>query len=225
MVLGVFCGLASAQQVPAKPADPNQPQVRVNYLNVCTPSEDDQKEIHTALSSIPAAKFSADFEISRGHSTAEQAPPANWVRIRREFGPGAPYIAAQYAITVDEKNIIETLVFRSREAKDVLQVQLEDAVSGAQDARSVLISDTPVSRMRLERFGKSSVVLSRCPAADQTQYEPLFREASEVLARYRAAMGIKHLVPRELAMLSPATEPRKKAASAGKKKLGSPALK
>jgi hypothetical protein len=219
----VAAGAAAQEpgQVPVQaPSDKkDQPQVRINYLNVCTPSDDEQKEIRTALTSVPAPKFTPDFEISRGRSSMAEAPTANWVRIRREFAPTAPYVAAQYAITVDEKAIIETLVFRSREAKDVLQVQLENTVTGAQDAKAVLDNDTPVNRIKLERFGKASVVLSRCAAADQTKYEPLFRQASQVLANYRAALGVKRLVPRELAMLGPVKPPEKKpAATAPKKK-------
>ena len=90
-------------------------------------------------------------------------------------------------------------------------------VTGAQDAKSVLITDTPVNRVKLERFGKSSVVLARCAAADQTKYEPLFRQASQILANYRAAMGIKRLVPRELAMLGPINPPAKPTPAAKKK--------
>ena len=222
MVLAVAAGVAAQEptQAPAeKPTEKkDQPQVRINYLNVCTPSDDEQKEIRTALTSIPAAKFTPDFEISRGRSSMADAPTANWVRLRREFAPTAPFVAAQYAITVDEKAIIETLVFRSREAKDVLQVQLENSVTGAQDAKSVLDNDTPVNRVKLERFGKPSVALARCQAADQAKYEPLFRQASQVLANYRAAMDIKRLVPRELAMLGPVKAPEKKAAAAAPKK-------
>jgi len=215
----LLAGAAVAQEQPQAPADKkDQPQVRINYLNVCTPTEDEQKEIRTALSSVPAAKFSPDFEISRGRSSLQNAPTANWVRIRREFAPTAPFVAAQYAITVDEKAIIETLVFRSRETKDVLLVQLEVTVTGAQDAKAVLDNDTPVNRMKLERFGKASLVLARCPTADQAKYEPLFRQASQLLASYRTAMGIKRLVPRELAMLGPVNPAAKKAQSAAPKK-------
>jgi hypothetical protein len=218
----VFLALAISafpQEPPASaPEKKDQPQVRINYLNVCAPSEDDQKQIRAALSSVPPPKFSQDFEISRGRSTSDQAPTANWVRVRREFGPTAPFVAAQYAMTVDENSIIETLVFRSRETKDILQVQLENTVTGAQDAKSVLITDTPVNRIKLERFGKASVVLARCPSGDQTKYEPLFRQGSQLLANYRAAMGIKRLVPRELAMLGPVTPPGAKATPAAKKK-------
>ena len=222
VLLAIAAGVAAQEptQAPAeKPAEKkDQPQVRINYLNVCTPTDDEQKEIRTALSSVPAAKFTPDFEISRGRSSMAEAPTANWVRIRREFAPTAPYVAAQYAITVDEKAIIETLVFRSREAKDVLQVQLEDTVTGAQDAKAVVDNDTPVNRMKLERFGKASVVLSRCAAADQTKYEPLFRQASQVLANYRAALGVKRLVPRELAALGPIKPVEKKPAATVPKK-------
>lgn len=199
MLLGA---VAFAQEKPR-----NQPEVRVNYLNVCTPSEDDQKEIRSVLAKIPAPNFAVDFEISRGRSTMDQAPAADWVRVRREFPNSAPVVAAQYSISVDEKSIIESLVFRSREPKDVIQVLLEDTVTGAQDAKSVLATDTPVSRIKLERFGKANVVLSRCQNADQTAFEPLFREASQVMAKYRAAMNIKTLVPRDLALLQAGTPP------------------
>jgi hypothetical protein len=219
LLMVMFATASAFAQAAAAPSPDKkeQPQVRVNYLNVCTPSDDEQKEIRTALSSIPATRFTPDFEISRGRSTLDQAPTANWVRLRREYAPTVPFVAAQYAITVDAQAIIETLVFRSRETKDILQVQLEDTVTGAQDAKSVLDNDTPVNRIKIERFGKPSVVLTRCSAIDQAKYEPLFQQASQVLANYRTAMGIKHLVPRELAMLGP-VKPPAKAKPAAKKK-------
>jgi hypothetical protein len=93
-------------------------------------------------------------------------------------------------------------VFYSRESKDVLQVALEDRVSAGANAATVLAADTPVSHVRVERFGKSSLVLARCPSADQTSYEPLFRAASQIMASYRARLGVKQLVPAELARLS-----------------------
>ncbi len=195
----------------------DQPQVRVNYLNVCTPSMEDQNQIRSALSSVPFPRFTPDFEISRGHSSMQDAPPANYVRVRREYAATVPFVAAQYAISVDSKSIIETLVFRSREAKDILQVQLQDTVTGAPNARSVLDNDTPVDRIRIERFGKSSVVLARCPSVDQSAYEPLFMQASEVLARYRTAMGLKQIVPRELGMFAPAGRPPKQEPATKKK--------
>jgi len=204
---------AFAQDQASPPAkDQSQPQVRVNYLNVCNPSEEEQQEIRKALTSIPAPKFVRDFEISRGQTSVPDAPIASYVRVRHEFAPTVPFIAAQYSLSVDEKSIVEDLVFRSRDPKDVIQVQIEDTITGAQDAKSVLATDTPVNRIKLERFGKSSVALVRCPAGDQTVYEPLFQQASALMAKYRTALSTKRLVPRELMLLGalpskPATKP------------------
>ena len=48
---------AAAQQ-------PSQPQVKVNMLNVCSPSADDQKEISAALARVPKQPlFAQDFEV------------------------------------------------------------------------------------------------------------------------------------------------------------------
>jgi hypothetical protein len=69
----------------------------------------------------------------------------------------------------------------------------------------MLGASTPVSRIRLERFGKSSVALARCqageggPVPDQSAYEPLFHSASELLANYRRLLNVKAIVPAELA--------------------------
>lgn len=197
--------LAFAQDQPqAQPKDQanqSQPQVRVNYLNVCTPSKDEQQEIRSALSRIPPARFSSDFEISRGQTTVPDSPLASYVRIRHEFTPAVPFIAAQYSLSLDPKSIVEDLVFRPRDPKDIIQIQLEDTVTGASDARSVLSTDTPVNRIKLERFGKQSLVLARCENTDQSAYQPLFDAASQVMARYRTALGTKRLIPRELGAL------------------------
>jgi hypothetical protein len=204
---------AFAQEQPPQAPPPGQPQVRVNYLNVCNPSEEEQQIIRKALASIPAPKFVPDFEISRGQTSVPESPTASYVRIRHEFASTVPFIAAQYSLSSDPKSIVEDLVFRSRESKDVIQVQLEDTITGAQDAKSVLATDTPVNRIKLERFGKSSIALARCEAADQKIYEPLFQKASELMMSYRAALGTKRLVPRELAALGalPAKPPTKPA--------------
>ena len=192
-----------------QPRDQSQPQIRVNVINVCTPSAEELQQIRTALGQVPPAHFAPDFEVSRGHTTVPDGPAANYVRVRHEFPASAPFVAAQYSLSVDEKSIVEDLVFRSREAKGVIQVQLEDTVTGASDARAVLATDTPVDRIKLERFGASSVGLSRCPAADQSAYEPLFQQASALLAKYRTALGTKRLVPRELAMLGVGSPPKR----------------
>jgi len=190
-----------AQDQPPQGQSKDQPQVRVNYLNVCTPPEPDREEIRKALANIPAARFARDFEISRGQASIPDAPLSSYVRLRHEFPPAVPFVAAQYSLSVDEKSIIEDLVFRSREPKDIIQIQLEDTVTGAQDPKSVLLTDTPVSHIKLERFGKSSVGLARCESVDQSVYEPLFAQATAVMNRYRAALAIKRVVPRELTAL------------------------
>ena len=188
-----------------QPKDQSQPQVRVNYLNVCNPSEEEQQIIRKALASVPPPSFAPDFEISRGKTAVPESPIASYVRIRHEFPPSVPFIAAQYSLSVDEKSVVEDLVFRSRDPKDVIQVQLEDTVTGAQDPKTVLATDTPVNRIKLERFGKSSVALARCQGGDQKVYEPLFQMASELMIKYRGALGTKRLIPRELAALGVGT--------------------
>jgi hypothetical protein len=199
--LVLFASAAFSQEAPKSPVNKDQPQVRINYLNVCTPSPDEQQEIRKALSGVPAAKFAPDFEISRGQTSIPDSPLASYVRVRHEFAATVPLIAAQYSLSADPKSIVEDLVFRTRDPKDVIEIQLEDTLSGAEDPKAVLATGTPVDRIKLERFGKPSVVLSRCPTVDQSAYQPLFSQASEVMAKYRTALATKRLVPRELAAL------------------------
>ena len=220
----------AAQEPPATP--PATPQVKVNMLNVCTPSADEQKEIAAALARIPKQPlFSADFEVSRGRSTLTDMPSflaaqqpghvagepsvANYVRIRREFSVQALFASVQYSFSNDGANIVETLVLHVRDPKDLIQVAIEDSASSVTSSEAMLSSNTPANRVRLERFGKSSIALARCSAADsgaaidQSAYEPLFRGASDVLANYRALLNVKKIVPEELAAIS---ESKQKAA-------------
>ncbi|MGH9529730.1 MAG: hypothetical protein ACRD2S_07420 [Terriglobales bacterium] len=215
--------LACAQQRSQSPAkkSSSQPQVRVNMLNVCTPSKDEQQQIASALSRVPKQPlFSQDFEVDRGRSTLEEQPdflPLNqrthvsrdtdsaaWVRIRREFAVQALYSTVQYSFSLDPKSMIETLVFKVREPKDLLQVSIEDDASSVTSPAAMLGTNTPVSRIRLERFGKASVVLARCsatatgPAPDQSAYEPLFQTASAIGADYRNLLKVPQTVPEEL---------------------------
>lgn len=213
----------AAQEPPANP--PPTPQVKVNMLNVCTPSADEQKEIAAALARIPKQPlFSADFEVTRGRSTLTDMPSfiaasqpghiagepsvANYVRIRREFSVQALFASVQYSFSNDGANMVETLVLHVRDPKDLIQVALEDSASSVTSSEAMLASNTPPNRVRLERFGKSSIALARCSAADsgaaidQSAYEPLFRGASDVLANYRALLSVKKIVPEELAAIS-----------------------
>ena len=203
-------------------ASAQQPPVKVNVLNVCAPSADEQKELSSALAKIPGKPaFGTDYEVSRGRSTLDPSTPipgmqplppgavsaADWVRIRREF-PGATLFSnVQYSFSVDSKNMVETLVLRVRDPKDLMQVVIEDSASTVVSAAAMLSSSTPVSRVKLERFGKSSVALARCageegsPVTDQSAYEPIFHAASSIMERYRDALGARKMVPEELAHL------------------------
>src|SRR5690349_15844311 len=194
-------------------------------LNVCSPSEEEQKEIAAALARVPKQPlFDADFEVSRGRSTLTDMPAmlsvgqaghlagepsvASYVRIRREFSVQATFSSVQYSFSNDGINMIETLVLHVRDPKDLIQVSLEDSASAVTSSQTMLATNTPVTRVRLERFGKPSVALVRClgveggPVPDQTVYEPLFRSASDVLRDYRALLRVKSIVPEELAKIS-----------------------
>jgi hypothetical protein len=214
--------LVCAQEQP-KVNPKAQPQVRVHYLNVCAPSEADQKELTAALARIPThPRFAPDFEVDRGRTTTPDQPASNWVRIRREFAAGLPFTNAQYTFSVNDndRGMAEILVVRARESKpgEMLQLSFDNAISAGTPA-TVLASDTPVERIKVERFGSTSIGLARCPEADQRAYAPLFRIASEIFARYRVALNVRQTVPGDLARVTAAAKgadsaPKKKAAGA-----------
>lgn len=195
------------------------PPVKVNILNVCNPSAEEQKEIASALASVPKQPlFSPDFEVARGRSSlsdkaqeiqgGEATTPgpitAAWVRIRHEFAQ-TPFSNVQYSFSADSKNMIETLVLHVRDPKDLVLLSIEDTASAVTSPAAMLGTNTPIDRIKLERFGKPSVVLARCaasqagPAPDQSAYEPLFRDASAVLGKYRELLRARRTVPDELA--------------------------
>jgi hypothetical protein len=197
---------AQQEQAPAPPQSEGKPQVKVNYLNVCTPGADEQAIIKGALATVlPKPAFSADFEISRGRTSLKDAPDAKYVRLRRDFAPESPLLTAQYSISTDTTNTIEILVLRARDPKEFLEVVMENRVSaGAAAPLTVLRVDTPTSRVRIERLNKSSAVLTRCAEVDQTAYEPVFRQASEIMAQYRSALGLRTAFRSDFAWLNPA---------------------
>jgi len=240
---GGLLAVAMAQRVSAQEPRANppsaQPQVKVNMLNVCSPSAAEQKEIAAALERIPKEPlFGADFEVSRGRSTlsdmpnllqpgssthfADEKSVASYVRIRREFSVQALFSSVQYSFSNDGQTMVETLVLHVRDPKDLIQVSLEDSASSVTSSEAMLGSNSPASRVRLERFGKSSVALARClgneggPVPDQSAYEPLFRTASDVLSNYRALLSVKKIVPEELANVSAESKPASKPASTTK---------
>jgi hypothetical protein len=233
LLLGML--IASACVCRAQAPASQQPQVKVNVLNVCTPSPDEQKEIASALKGVPQKpSFSADFEVDRGRSLldpsanplamagtsavpTETHATADFVRIRHDL-TGSTYSNVQYSFSRDEHQMVETLVFRVRDPKDVMQVSIEDSASSVTPAATMLSSTTPASRIKLERFGKSSVVLARCQAGvegaapDQSAYEPLFSSASSLMSSYRDLLGARRLIPEELTRIGGAS--RRKTATA-----------
>jgi hypothetical protein len=212
-----------------------QPPVKVNVLNVCTPSEEEQKEIASALARVPKQpSFSQDFEVARGRSSLAEAPGflqagpsaqmsnepsvAKWVRLRRELPAQSAFSTVQYSFSDDGKNMIETLVLHVRDPKDLVQVSIEDSASSVTSAAGMLGTSTPASRIKLERFGKSSVVLARCAASeggssvDQSAYEPLFTSASSIMTNYRSLLNARRTIPEELTKVAvEAKRPGKKA--------------
>jgi hypothetical protein len=221
--IAVVACLSQAQE----PAPP-KPQVKVNVLNVCSPSPAEQQEISSALARIPKRpSFSPDFEVDRGRSVLDpnanpitgvanaSAAPANsseqalaeFVRIRRDFPNGETFSTAQYSFSRDKEQMVETLVFRLREAKDLLEISIESSASSVTTPATMLTAATPAGRIKLERFGKSSVVLARCagsnggPSPDQSAYESLFTSASSILSDYRGVLDARTLIPAELARI------------------------
>jgi hypothetical protein len=225
-ILLVLVGLAVPTCLAQETGPPQQkPEVRVHMLNVCSPSAEEQEQLSAALAHIPRKPaFSEDFEVDRGRSVLDQsANPlsavspgalspaertiADFVRMRRDITGSGVYSTVQYSFSRDPEQMVETLVFRVRDPKDLLQISIEDNASSVTPAATMLGAATPASRIKLERFGKSSVVLARCsgtesgPTPDQSKFEPLFASASSVLSDYRALLQAKSLIPEELARI------------------------
>jgi hypothetical protein len=213
----VLAATALAQEAASTSAGA-QPQIQVNFLNTCRPAAADLEEMGRALARVKETpKFSSDFEISRGITTLTEAEaraagvpdsggalPSAWVRIRREFPDKAPLTDVQYSLSAEAGSASESLALHMRDSREVLQILLSDVVTGS--ALQVVKVDTPPERIRIERFGKPSIVLARCGGIDQSAYEPLFHTAGEIFQRYRAAMAVKTVVPVELSHLPAAQE-------------------
>ncbi|HEX6879536.1 MAG TPA: hypothetical protein VF135_04160 [Terriglobales bacterium] len=224
LVIGAVSVSATAQEPQA--SKPSTPQVKVNYLNVCTPSDVETAELTAALNRVPKTPtFAVDYEIAKGRSTASddavmagqgakmaEGPPSisRWVRIRKEFPENSPFSNTQYSFSVTEDRAAETLIFRLREAKDLLQLSISDTVASLENPAQAVAANTPADRIRIERFGKSSVVLARCPQADQSSYESVFQKASVILNTYRQLLAVRRIVPQDLPRETPATRRNRK---------------
>ena len=196
IVLAASCATAAQQ-----PSSRQNPPVQLTVLNVCTPSDEEQKEIATALASVPRQPhFSSDFEVARGH-TAVAGTVSDWVRIRRDFSGGS-FGVAQFTFSGESQTARETVVLVTREAKGVTQIALEDKTTTPVTPAQLLAANTPPDRISLERFGKPHLVLARCAESDQSKYEPLFKTASEIMATYRTVTSAREIVPGEMGRLS-----------------------
>jgi hypothetical protein len=224
-ILALLCALwADAALAQQASSEAPQPKIQVNFLNTCRPAQADMEEMGRALARVKERPtFARDFEISRGVTTlteaearAAGAPTGSasaasaYVRIRKDFPENAGLTEAQYSLSVEGNSSSEVLALHLRDSREVLQILISDSVRGA--PAQVVMAETPPDRIRIERFGKASIVLARCGAVDQAGYEPLFQAAGKILERYRAAMAVKRVVPAELAHLPGARE--SKAASA-----------
>ena len=206
VLLIVLCSFAAlAQDAKDNAAKPDQgPPVKVNILNVCTPGAEEQQEMTSALARLPKApSFISDYEIARGVSTLGEGVSAKYVRLRREFKSDSPLLTIQYSLSSDAENTIETLVFKGRDVKDLLTLSIEDKLSTSVSKPSIVIqSDTPASRLRVERAGKTTVGLARCEGVDQSTYEPIFAQASAALAGYRRLLKLRTILASDIAWLN-----------------------
>jgi len=206
ITLASVVSFAQGSQENARKSDQNPP-VKVNILNVCTPNAEDQQELKTALARLPKTpSFATDFEASHGVSTVEEGKSAKYVRLRRDFKNDSPLDTVQYSLSSDPENTIETLVFRGREVREMLALSIEDKLSTSASKPSVVIqSDTPASRVRVERSGKTTLSLARCEGVDQSQYEPIFAQASATLAEYRRLLRLRTLLASDISWLGSGT--------------------
>lgn len=203
VLLASSVALAQGSQENARKSDQNPP-VKVNILNVCTPSAEDQQELKAALTRLPKSPgFTTDYEASRGISTIEEDKRTRYIRLRRDFKSDSPLETVQYSLSSDPENTIETLVFRGREVKELLALSIEDKLStSASKPSAVIQSDTPASRVRVERSGKTTLSLARCEGVDQSRYEPIFAQASEALAEYRRLLRLRTMLASDISWLS-----------------------
>ena len=199
------CAQVSEQTQPQAPAQGEQsPPVKINYLNVCTPSDSEKDEIAATLARVPnQPKLVTDFEIARGQSSLENAESARYVRLRREFPADSKFSTVQYSISNNGRNTTETLVLTGRDVRELRQISIEDSISsGTATVETLLSVDTPASRIKVERFGKSSLGLSRCQGAEQSKYGSIFSTASSLMASYRKSLSLRGMLNAELRWLS-----------------------
>ncbi|MCU1286509.1 MAG: hypothetical protein JWO13_2859 [Acidobacteriales bacterium] len=225
LILGCASLAQDAPTIPptqseTKPAAQNPP-IKVNILNVCTPDDAEKHELAAALKKIPAkAAFATPWEVTRG-VTQSEADVTKYIRLRRELTGDPVFNIIQYSLSSDPKETQETLIFKVKDPKDLLLVSIEDSISAGAAAPSTLLdADTPATHIKIERFGKSAIALARCDKADQSAYEELFADASKAISAYRKSLGLRSTFSNELKWLGTSNE--KAATSAANKRRDSP---
>jgi len=214
---------AAATAQTAAPSKSDVP-VRISYINVCSPEPSELAELRDTLLAAPSKpSFAVDMETSRGRSLVKESAQegsqpttggviTDWVRLSRDFPEDSHYMDAQYSLGRAGGQFEETLVLHLRPAKSgvgaALQLILSDQFA-LSSPYARLAAPAP-TRLRLERFGKSSVVLARCKGGDQSSYEPLFARANELMKAYRAALRTSQVAPAELRRLSEEAQPVEK---------------
>ena len=68
---------------------------------------------------------------------SDQAPET--VRVRREFPDSGVFSNVQYSFSVDASNMIEVLVLRVRDPKDLMQISIEDSASAVTSSKVLTI--------------------------------------------------------------------------------------
>ena len=199
----------AAEKPAAPPVQDGKPRFQVNFVNSCRPAADAAAEMRQLLEHLRTQpSFSGDFEIARGVTTLSETEaraagaspeaagkPSPWVRLRRDLPAKAVLSDAQYSLSLEESSVSEVLVLHLRNTDKAMQVVLSSSVTGTPE--QVLHAQTPPDRIRIERYGKPSLILARCPA-DQSAYEPLFAMASDIFAMYRKSLKVERIVPGEL---------------------------
>ena len=214
MLCMLAVGFVHAQGSPSGNAQQSgkTPQIKLNFLNVCSPTPDEAKEFTAALNKVPAkVNYSGDFEVTRGRLVSEKEKSSKYVRLRRELENDPTFSNIQFSLSADEKNITETLVFKVKDPKDLVLISIEDQMSAtAAKPSAALDADTPATHIKLERFGKQALALARCENRDQSEYEPIFTLATKTLADYRKALGLRTMFRSDLTWLAQPAAPKEK---------------
>jgi hypothetical protein len=208
LLVGLLNTAPAQQSQTLAPANTDiEPKIQLSFVHSCRPEQKEVEQMQFMLKRVnERPSFATDFEISRGLETVtpdeDGKGPAilsPWVRIRREFPPKALLSSAQYSLSLEGRSASEVLALHLRDTDEALQILISTSAVGS--AKDMVQSDTPPSRVQVERFGKAALVLARCPNYDQSSYEPVFRTADEIMRKFRAAMAVRAIVPGEISRL------------------------